>query len=375
MNTYLYAMKTAFLFFPVIAFLIMLPYVLSQYKKYGSILLFKSILLYSFVLYLVVIYFLVILPLPPIEEVKQYTHTFVQLKPFYTFSHIQAHTTFQISDFSTYGVLLKNSYFFQFLYNIFITIPFGIYLRYYFKCNFKKTFLYSFLLSLFFELTQLSGLYGIYPRPYRIFDVDDLMTNTLGGIIGFGITPLFSFFLPTRSQMDEKAYKKGEKVSFLRRGVAFGIDFLCFLLLLFFLYFCLKLYLKNAFSLPLFFLTLLLYYVFLPLLYKGVTIGRYLVNIRLVSNDLEDVKWYQYIFRELSFFWIYIFGLPLLKTLYAKNLSSPINVFCVVLSCFQIGIILISIVQTICKDKKPYFHEQISHTKYRSTVENPNKEE
>lgn len=130
MNTYLYAMKTAFLFFPVIAFLIMLPYIISQYKKYGSILISKSILLYSFILYLVVIYFLVILPLPPIEEVKNYTNNFVQLKPFYTFTHIEAYTSFQFSAISTYGILLKNSYFYQFLYNIFITVPFGIYLRY-----------------------------------------------------------------------------------------------------------------------------------------------------------------------------------------------------------------------------------------------------
>ena len=76
----------------------------------------------------------------------------------------------------------------QVFYNILLTLPFGIYLRYYFNCSFKKTFFCTFLLTLFFELTQLSGLYGIYPRPYRLFDVDDLFLNTLGGIIGYAIT-------------------------------------------------------------------------------------------------------------------------------------------------------------------------------------------
>ncbi len=374
MNTYLYAMKTAFLFFPVIAFLIMLPYIISQYKKYGSILISKSILLYSFILYLVVIYFLVILPLPPIEEVKNYTNNFVQLKPFYTFTHIEAYTSFQFAAISTYGILLKNSYFYQFLYNIFITVPFGIYLRYYFKCSFKKTLLYSFLLSLFFELTQLSGLYGIYPRPYRIFDVDDLITNTFGGVLGYVITPLFSFFLPTRNQMDEKAYRKGENVSFLRRMVAFGIDLICFLFLLLILHFCMRPYFKNSLFLLLPF-TLLLYYVLLPILYKGVTIGRYLVNIRLVSNTLQDVKWYQYLIREFFFFWIYIFGLPIIKKVYAKDLHPFINLFCILLGCLQIGIIFISIVQTISKNKKFYLYERMSHTKYISTIAVPIKEE
>ena len=57
-----------------------------------------------------------------------------------------------------------------------------------------KTMIASFCLSLFFELTQLSGLYFIYPRPYRLFDVNDLVTNTLGGIIGFVVTPLFYIY-------------------------------------------------------------------------------------------------------------------------------------------------------------------------------------
>lgn len=374
MNTYLYAMKTAFLFFPLIALILMLPYMISQYKKYGSILVFKSIIIYSFVLYLVVIYFLVILPLPPIEEVKNYTNTFVQLKPFYTFSHIQSHTTFQISSLSTYGVLFQNAYFYQFIYNILITIPFGIYLHYYFKCNFKKTFLYSFLLSLFFELTQLSGLYGIYPRPYRIFDVDDLITNTLGGVIGFWLSPLFCFFLPTRNQMDEKAYKKGEKVTFSRKLVAFGIDFVSFLFVLLILYICLKFTLKiNSFYVILL-LAFAFYFIFLPVLYKGFTLGRYLVNIRIVSKEDTDAEWYQYCLREITFFWIYIFGIPILNKIYVKNMSFLVNKTCLLLLFIQGFVLMVSFLKVLLKKEDLYIHEKISRTKYKSTIEVPNTE-
>ncbi|UPU40245.1 hypothetical protein MX850_02280 [Erysipelothrix sp. Poltava] len=35
-----------------------------------------------------------------------------------------------------------------------MTVPFGIYLRYYFNCDLKKTVILSFILSLFFEPTQ-----------------------------------------------------------------------------------------------------------------------------------------------------------------------------------------------------------------------------
>ena len=38
--------------------------------------------------------------------------------------------------------------------------------------------------SLFFEFTQYSGLYGYYAHAYRTFDVDDLILNTFGAAIG-----------------------------------------------------------------------------------------------------------------------------------------------------------------------------------------------
>jgi glycopeptide antibiotics resistance protein len=99
-------------------------------------------------------------------------------------------------------------------------------LRYYFKKSFKQTVLLTFCLSLFFELTQLTGLYFIYPRSYRLFDVNDLLHNTLGGILGYFITPIFTFLLPTREEIDERSYAKGTEVTYIRRGVAWGIDWL-----------------------------------------------------------------------------------------------------------------------------------------------------
>ena len=42
----------------------------------------------------------------------------------------------------------------------------------------------TFLFSLIIELSQLTGLFFTYPGSYRLFDVDDLLTNTLGGFLG-----------------------------------------------------------------------------------------------------------------------------------------------------------------------------------------------
>lgn len=84
--------------------------------------------------------------------------------------------------------------------------------------------IFSFGYSLFFELTQISGLYGIYRYPYRYFEVDDLICNTLGGVLGYVCTPLIVFMLPKRDRLDEAAYKRGQIVSEFRRGVAWIID-------------------------------------------------------------------------------------------------------------------------------------------------------
>ena len=40
-------------------------------------------------------------------------------------------------------------------------------------------------LSLAVELSQLTGLFGVYPCPWRQFDVDDLMLNVAGVVAGF----------------------------------------------------------------------------------------------------------------------------------------------------------------------------------------------
>ena len=80
-------------------------------------------------------------------------------------------------------IRLINRDLFVMVANIVMTIPFGIYLRYYFRCSWKKTLFLSLGLSLIFELTQPSALFGIYPRPYRLCETDDLITNTLGGMI------------------------------------------------------------------------------------------------------------------------------------------------------------------------------------------------
>jgi glycopeptide antibiotics resistance protein len=51
----------------------------------------------------------------------------------------------------------------------------------------RRSVLLAFGLSLAAELSQLTGLWGLYPCSYRKFDVDDLLLNTSGGALGAGL--------------------------------------------------------------------------------------------------------------------------------------------------------------------------------------------
>src|SRR5699024_11195558 len=98
------------------------------------------------------------------------------LVPFNFIKDIISSSTVVWSQPSTYVSLLTQSCSIQSIFNFLLLMPFGVYLRYFFNRRryWKKAFGLGFILSLFYEVTQLTGIYGIYNCPYRIFDVDDL---------------------------------------------------------------------------------------------------------------------------------------------------------------------------------------------------------
>ena len=71
MNAYSIPIQFAIITFPFIAFILTIPFLIYQYRKYGAIPILKSIIFYSFILYLITAYYMVMLPLPSIEYVKK----------------------------------------------------------------------------------------------------------------------------------------------------------------------------------------------------------------------------------------------------------------------------------------------------------------
>lgn len=289
MESYLRVIGQAVLFFPVAAALIALPFLIHHYRKYGGMTFARFFLSYSFVLYALCAYFLVILPLPSRESVAQMTGPSVQLLPFSFFRDLSKETGFQLSQPSTYLPALLSNFTLQFVFNIALLGPLGFYLRYYFRRRMLPAVLISLGVSLFFELTQLSGLYGYYPRAYRLFDVDDLLCNTLGGFLGYVVTGPLMKILPDRDKLDEKSYQKGERVTFTRRCLSLFVDMIFVSLLYAVL---------SAFSVPLAFgIAYLLYFGLFQWACKGKSLGKRLTKICVVNRDGTQVLLWRCLLR------------------------------------------------------------------------------
>lgn len=305
--TFLSSIESAFIVFPIVAFIFTIPYLAYQYHKYGSVPFYRSIIIYSFLLYLLCSYFLVILPLPDKNYVFEMRTPQFNLIPFHFISEITARTSFHVSDFATYFPTLKNPVVYEAIFNIFLLIPFGIYLRYYFNFNFKKTSFYSFCYSLFFELTQLTGLYFIYSRGYRVFDVDDLILNTFGGIIGFFIGNIIQKILPSKNVIDAEAYSSGKKVPFLRRSICFFTD-ICILGIVY-ITSCLLLNkiinITYSMYIIIFLIAAICYYVVAPLLLNNSTLAMKFYHLRFKSfRKIGPIKLLSYYFFNI---FVYIF--------------------------------------------------------------------
>lgn len=197
---------------PFISLLIALPYTVYGYLRSKSVNVWRCTYFYSFVLYFLCAYLMTILPLPSRESLNDMRpiSELIQLIPFANFASIKQETLAR-----DIAVIV---------FNVVLTIPLGFYLRALYDFNLKKTAVAGLCVALFYEISQLTGLFFIFPRPWRIFDIDDLMINTLGAVIGYVLTPAASRLLPGYAHLKTLRLSLGNEVSFRRRFLSGMID-------------------------------------------------------------------------------------------------------------------------------------------------------
>lgn len=285
LSAYLQPILQACLLFPFVAALFTFPFLVFHYRKYGGISMMRVVTVYSFILYSMCAFLLTVLPLPSREAVAAMPPKPIGWIPFHD---LYVGLTKAGLDFSQPATLVNPAYWkafftssdlFSVLANVVMQIPLGFYLRYYFRCGWKKTLLIGLGVSLFYELTQLSGLFFLYPKPYRYAEVDDLIANTLGAMIGYGLTPLLAFWLPSREEMDQVSYRKGERVTWMRRAVAAATDAMLYGAL-----FAGGFALQGSIGLA-GIGGFLLYFVLFPWITEGRTPGQWLLRLRVTRAD------------------------------------------------------------------------------------------
>ncbi len=290
-SSYLGPIHSAVLVFPLLALILAFPYIMYEYRHYGAIPLIRTIIVYTLILYLICAFFEVILPLPSRSEVASSSAPAMQMQPGNFLQMIRKTVDFDLHDRSTWKETLKNKYVYQAILNFILLFPFGIYLRYYFRRGFFTAFILTALMSVFFEWTQLSGLYGWYAHAYRTFDVDDIILNTAGGMLGWLMAPLFCLLLPSRDKIDGTAYERGTRIPMFRRFLAFVVDFGLISALEYGISLLIP---DNAFGRMFAVLTSLvfsvIYFTVMPARTKGYTLGSALFRLRLVTGFRRRIQ-------------------------------------------------------------------------------------
>nr|WP_270740687.1 VanZ family protein [Lactococcus formosensis] len=286
-------------------------------------------------------YAMTIFPLPDVAQVAQMTGPKQNLVPFDFVRQFITYNPLVLDDSSTWLMAIKAPSFIQPFFNLLLTLPFGIYLRYLFKRNFSQTLVWSFMLTLSFELLQRSALFGLYPRPYRLFDVDDLMINTLGSMLGFGIACLLVKVLP---DLDAKQAVPAQ-IGMIRRSIAFGVD----------------LVFANLLSnfVPHFYIAMLIAFVAIPVIFN-VTFGQKLLKIKIEGSRWKILS--RQLLSCINFGIVAFLSYFLQRSAYIPQRELSQNLLMVVLFLILLMLPILDILFATLSSTRKLWYERLSQT-------------
>ena len=145
-----------------------------------------------------------------------------QLNPFQSF--------LDLADYAASNGLLAtltSSVLLQVVMNVVFFVPLGFFLAYRGRHSLGATALIGLVISPAIELTQGTGLWGLAPCPYRLADVDDLLTNTAGALLGWLIGRAAIRFLPDPTPVKQSDIDPPRTI---RQTVGFFFDIYTYLL-------------------------------------------------------------------------------------------------------------------------------------------------
>lgn len=254
----------------------------------------KTIIMFSFIFYFLSALCLVLLPFPSTRDTcslqsPDTVHT--NLRLFQFIEDVLKDSGVVLTNPSTWLAITKQQAFYQAFFNFLLLMPFGVYLRYFLQERryWKRAFILSFLLTLFYEITQRTGIYGIFNCAYRIFDVDDLLLNSVGALLGFFLAPIVWALFPSHEEVEAKAAEMEKKdiVKPISILLALVID-LFIVQVIWFIIGALTGY-SGTFE----FLVVIALYMtifgFIPSMMKGATVGMKIMRFTMVNKKGKSI--------------------------------------------------------------------------------------
>lgn len=228
-QTFLLPVTTALSIFPLVVLIVLLPVAVVSYRRRGRAGGWTTLAFYAFLFYLLAAALQTVIPLPSDPAgycaTRNYAST-PQLRPFYFVQVVQERAQ---GDWSL-GSLIRYGSVWSTALNLALLAPLGFFLRYLVGLRFLAATGIAAGVSLLFELTQLTGLWFVYPCAYRLFSVDDLMLNTAGAVLGWLVAgPLGRVLPPLEPDRERRRY--ATKVTVSRRLFALLADAVGFVVL------------------------------------------------------------------------------------------------------------------------------------------------
>ena len=221
-QTFLLPVTAALSVFPLIVLIVMLPVAVVSYRRRGRAGGWTALVFYAFLFYLLAAVLQTVMPLPtdPAGYCAggNYAST-PQLRPFYFVQVLRERAQ---GDWSP-GSLIQYGSVWSTALNLVLLAPLGFFLRYLAGLRFLAATAIAAGVSLLFELTQLTGLWFVYPCAYRLFSVDDLMLNTAGAVLGWLVAGPIRRVLPAMEPERERR-RYATKVTVSRRLFAVLAD-------------------------------------------------------------------------------------------------------------------------------------------------------
>jgi glycopeptide antibiotics resistance protein len=161
---------------------LLIPQLLQHQRRYGRVRPLRVATTAGVTLYACLAVAVVLLPLPSPGD-PRLSQT-VQLMPLQWVADVLRQPTGAASPLTTLA-------FQQLAMNVLLFVPLGIFARLLWRRRFASAVIIGLAASALIEFTQATANFGTAPYVYRIFDVDDLMSNTTGAALGWILAALF----------------------------------------------------------------------------------------------------------------------------------------------------------------------------------------